>query len=163
MGFTTKQVHAGVTPDPVWRHVMRVGLTMPNGLGVSVRWRHFSGVDCDNSIDPDTGGPVDLGCGRADNPNSIMQLYVPRQGGGLVRLDNLVSIEPSISPTRIDRLDRQRQNSLRASIGPGHALGDRVAALRAAARVAAPIISLGHDWVLDTGLRQFRERGLSGS
>ena len=32
------------------------------------------------------------------------------------------------------------------------------AVLRAAARVAAPIISLGHDWVLDTGLRQFRER-----
>lgn len=63
---------AGTTPDPVWRHVMRVGLTMPNGLGVSARWRHFSGVDCDNSIDPESGGPRDLGCGRADNPNSII-------------------------------------------------------------------------------------------
>jgi HAE1 family hydrophobic/amphiphilic exporter-1 len=62
-----------------------------------------------------------------------MQLYVPRQGGGLVRLDNLVSIEPSISPTRIDRLDRQRQASLRAGVGPGYALADRLAALRQAA------------------------------
>jgi HAE1 family hydrophobic/amphiphilic exporter-1 len=68
-----------------------------------------------------------------DNPNSILQLYVPRQGGGLVRLDNLVSIEPSISPTRIDRLDRQRQASLRAGVGPGYALGDRLNALRQAA------------------------------
>jgi hydrophobic/amphiphilic exporter-1 (mainly G- bacteria), HAE1 family len=68
-----------------------------------------------------------------DNPNSILQLYVPRQGGGLVRLDNLVSIEPSISPTRIDRLDRQRQASLRAGVGPGYALADRLAALRQAA------------------------------
>jgi HAE1 family hydrophobic/amphiphilic exporter-1 len=68
-----------------------------------------------------------------DNPNSIMQLYVPRQGGGLVRLDNLVSIEPSISPTRIDRLDRQRQASLRAGVGPGYALADRLAAIRQAA------------------------------
>jgi len=68
-----------------------------------------------------------------DNPNSILQLYVPRQGGGLVRLDNLVSIEPSISPTRIDRLDRQRQASLRAGVGPGYALADRLDALRQAA------------------------------
>jgi outer membrane receptor protein involved in Fe transport len=33
------------TPTPKWRHVLRVGLTMPSGLGVSTRWRHFSGVD----------------------------------------------------------------------------------------------------------------------
>jgi outer membrane receptor protein involved in Fe transport len=33
------------TPSPKWRHVLRVGLTMPNGLGVSTRWRHFSGVN----------------------------------------------------------------------------------------------------------------------
>jgi len=32
-------------PNPKWRHVLRVGLTMPNGLGVSTRWRHFSRVE----------------------------------------------------------------------------------------------------------------------
>lgn len=32
--------------------------------------------------------------------------------------------------------------------------------LRAVGRVAAPIVRFGHDWVLDTGLRQFRRRGL---
>jgi HAE1 family hydrophobic/amphiphilic exporter-1 len=68
-----------------------------------------------------------------ENPDTILQLYVPRQGGGLVRLDNLVEIESSISPTRIDRLDRQRQASVRASVAPGFALADRIQALREAA------------------------------
>ena len=65
-------VFAGTTPSPIWRHTMRVGLTMPSGLGVSVRWRHFSGVDCRTEIDPQTGNPFDPGCGRADDPGSIL-------------------------------------------------------------------------------------------
>lgn len=36
-------------------------------------------------------------------------------------------------------------------------------ALRAVARVAGPLVRFGHDWVLDTGLRQFRRRALPGS
>ena len=39
-------------------------------------------------------------------------VYLPRTGSGLVRLDNVVRIVPATSPTRIDRLDRQRQVSL---------------------------------------------------
>jgi outer membrane receptor protein involved in Fe transport len=35
------------TPNPVWRHKLRVGLTMPSGLGFSVQWRHFSAVKLD--------------------------------------------------------------------------------------------------------------------
>jgi HAE1 family hydrophobic/amphiphilic exporter-1 len=69
-----------------------------------------------------------------DSPSSIRQLYVPRQNGEMVRLDSLVDIVDTISPTRIDRLDRQRQVSLRASVGPGYALADRLEALRAAVR-----------------------------
>jgi uncharacterized protein YndB with AHSA1/START domain len=34
--------------------------------------------------------------------------------------------------------------------------------LRAIATVARPVAQLGHDWVLDTGLRQFRSRALDG-
>jgi hydrophobic/amphiphilic exporter-1 (mainly G- bacteria), HAE1 family len=47
-----------------------------------------------------------------------------------VRLDNLVTIESVKAPSRIDRLDRQRQVSLRASVAPGYALADRLEALR---------------------------------
>ena len=57
-----------------------------------------------------------------------------------MRLDNLVQIVPATSPSRIDRLDRQRQASLRASVGPGYALADRLAALRqAAAEMNLPV------------------------
>jgi outer membrane receptor protein involved in Fe transport len=32
-------------PNPKWRHKARASLTMPNGIGVSLAWRYFSGVD----------------------------------------------------------------------------------------------------------------------
>lgn len=34
------------------------------------------------------------------------------------------------------------------------------AVLRAFARVAQPVVRYGHDWVLDTGVRQFRQRAI---
>jgi hydrophobic/amphiphilic exporter-1 (mainly G- bacteria), HAE1 family len=56
------------------------------------------------------------------------------QRSDLVRLDNLVRFEQALSPSRIDRLDRQRVSSLRAGIAPGYALADRLEALRGAVR-----------------------------
>ena len=51
------------------------------------------------------------------------------------RLDNLVHFRFDKAPARIDRLDRQRMAALRANVAPGteYALGDRVAAVQAAA------------------------------
>ena len=69
--------------------------------------------------------------GRTDLA-TISRLYVPREGSGLVRLDNLVRIAPAQAAARIDRLDRQREVRLRAAVAPGYALADRLAALRAA-------------------------------
>ena len=63
---------------------------------------------------------------------TISRLYVPSSRGGLVRVDNLVDIKENISPSRIDRLDRQRMASVRAGIAPGFALADRLEALRKA-------------------------------
>jgi hydrophobic/amphiphilic exporter-1 (mainly G- bacteria), HAE1 family len=54
----------------------------------------------------------------------------PDQNGGLVRLDNVVKLVPHQTASRIDRLDRQRQVSLRAAVAPGYAQADRIAALR---------------------------------
>ena len=48
-------------------------------------------------------------------------------------MDNLVTIKEDTSPSRVDRLDRQRQVSLRAVVAPGYALADRLDALRKAA------------------------------
>ncbi|TAH35542.1 MAG: efflux RND transporter permease subunit [Planctomycetota bacterium] len=67
-----------------------------------------------------------------DQPSDLEQLYVASGSGELVRLDNLVRLEPATTASRVDRLDRQRQVSLRAQVGPGFALADRLEALRGA-------------------------------
>jgi hydrophobic/amphiphilic exporter-1 (mainly G- bacteria), HAE1 family len=68
-----------------------------------------------------------------DDPAVIQRLYVSRADGNLVRLDSLVSIETGEGPSRVDRVDRQRQVSLRAGIAPGFGLADRIVAMREAA------------------------------
>lgn len=70
---------------------------------------------------------------RAD-PATIGRLFVSRDDGSLVRLDNVARIERVKSASRIDRLDRQREVRLRASVAPGYGLADRLAALRAAVK-----------------------------
>jgi outer membrane receptor protein involved in Fe transport len=55
------------TPNPKWRHKLRVGLTMPSGLGFSVQWRHFAGVDRDTlSDDIDLNGNGDPSANPGD-------------------------------------------------------------------------------------------------
>ena len=67
------------------------------------------------------------------DPDTISRLYVSRANGDMVRLDSIVSLEEAQSPSRVDRLDRQRQANVRAGIAPGYALADRLEALRTAA------------------------------
>lgn len=75
---------------------------------------------------------VELRLKRDDrkDENTISQLFIPSTKVGLVRLDSIVTLNESNSSSRIDRLDRQRQVSLRASVAPGYALADRIAVLR---------------------------------
>jgi hydrophobic/amphiphilic exporter-1 (mainly G- bacteria), HAE1 family len=90
-----------------------------------------------------------------ESTDAIAKLYVARTGtaarstndllptamagsgtaarSNLVRLDSVVRIETAYSASRIDRLDRQRVAALRAGVGPGAALADRLEALKAAA------------------------------
>ncbi len=87
-------------------------------------------------LDPNTNEDYDVQL-RLDkqyrsDAETIARLYVPSQGGGLVRLDNVVKIEEGQAPSRIERLDRQRNVRFFAGVGPGYALGDRVIALRKA-------------------------------
>jgi multidrug efflux pump subunit AcrB len=84
----------------------------------------------DSSINENYDVQLRLSARDRQTENEITQLYIPRRGGGLVRLDNVVSIVRADSASRIDRLDRQRQVSLRASVAPGYALADRIQALR---------------------------------
>ena len=77
---------------------------------------------------------VQLRLDKADrgNAETISRLYVPSSRGGLVRLDNVVTLKEAFAPSRIERLDRQRQVRLFAGVAPGFALADRLDALKAA-------------------------------
>ena len=84
----------------------------------------------DESINEDYDVQLRLSERDRTDVGTISRLYVPSSRGGLVRLDNVVSIKRDTSPSRIDRLDRERQVSVRASVAPGYALADRIEALR---------------------------------
>jgi HAE1 family hydrophobic/amphiphilic exporter-1 len=87
----------------------------------------------DEHMNEDYDVQVRLREGDRNDAGTIARLFVPRQDGGLARLDNLVKLVPTTTASRIDRLDRQRQVSLRASVDrdKGYAQADRIAALRA--------------------------------
>jgi HAE1 family hydrophobic/amphiphilic exporter-1 len=78
---------------------------------------------------------VELRLVEADrrDPDTIARIYVPRANGEMVRLDSVVVLEEARSPSRVDRMDRQRQANVRAGVAPGYALADRLQALREAA------------------------------
>ncbi|MEP6636483.1 MAG: efflux RND transporter permease subunit, partial [Acidobacteriota bacterium] len=86
----------------------------------------------DDSVNEDYDVELRLIQGDRNDVGTISRLYVPSSRGGLVRLDNLVKISRDTSPSRIDRLDRERLVSMRASVAPGFALADRIEALRGA-------------------------------
>jgi uncharacterized protein YndB with AHSA1/START domain len=57
---------------------------------------------------------------------------------------------------RIDLTPTAEGTELRlvSNLGPSNTV------LRAIAKVARPVVRFGHDWVIDSGLRQFRDRAL---
>ncbi|HEY5913794.1 MAG TPA: efflux RND transporter permease subunit, partial [Verrucomicrobiae bacterium] len=84
----------------------------------------------DESMNEDYDVQVRLKEADRNEVETVARLFVPSEQGGLVRLDNVVNLVPTQTASRIDRLDRQRQVSLRASVAPGYAQADRIAALR---------------------------------
>jgi len=92
------------------------------------------------------------------DPGTISRLFVSRQAGGngpggLVRLDNVVRIDPGFTASRIDRSDRQREVRLRAVVLPGYGQADRIAALRGA--VAAMGLPPGYSTAISGRAREF--------
>ncbi|HEX6083136.1 MAG TPA: efflux RND transporter permease subunit [Thermoanaerobaculia bacterium] len=84
----------------------------------------------DASVNEDYDVQLRVERANRDDPAAIGRLYVPTQDGDLVRLDNVVNIERGVSPSRIDRLDRERQVTVSAGVAPGFALADRIEAMR---------------------------------
>jgi HAE1 family hydrophobic/amphiphilic exporter-1 len=87
----------------------------------------------DPSVNEDYDVQLRLTDRDRSDAGTISRLYVPSSKSGLVRLDSLVTIKEDTSPSRVDRLDRQRVASMRASVAPGYALADRLEWLKQAA------------------------------
>jgi HAE1 family hydrophobic/amphiphilic exporter-1 len=88
----------------------------------------------DPSINEDYDVQLRLAEGYRNDLDTISRLYVPSRTGKLIRLDNLVTVRPSKSVSQINRLDRQRQVTLQASVAPGYGLADRNRVISDAAR-----------------------------
>jgi hydrophobe/amphiphile efflux-1 (HAE1) family protein len=88
----------------------------------------------DAEVNEDYDVQLRLAEGSRNDLDTISRLYVPSRTGKLVRLDNLVRLEPTQSVSQINRLDRQRQVTMQASVAPGYGLADRNQALVQAAR-----------------------------
>jgi HAE1 family hydrophobic/amphiphilic exporter-1 len=86
----------------------------------------------DPQVNDDYDIQLRLAQGTRNDPEAITRLYVPSSTGRLVRLDSLVTVKEETTSSRVDRLDRQRQVSLRAGVAPGYALADRLEALQKA-------------------------------
>ncbi|HTL30648.1 MAG TPA: efflux RND transporter permease subunit, partial [Tepidisphaeraceae bacterium] len=108
-----------------------------NDIGTALRLMVGGNEEVSRFRDPQTNEDYDVQIRLAEKdrnrPDLIDQLYLPRKAGGLVQFSNLATVEMANSPSRIDRLDRQRSASVRASLAPGAALGDRLEAIRKAA------------------------------
>jgi HAE1 family hydrophobic/amphiphilic exporter-1 len=89
---------------------------------------HDSGVNEDYDVE------LRLADGARNDPSTISRLYVPTKDGKMVRLDSVVKLQPALSVSQINRLDRQRQVTLQASVAPGYGLADRNLVLTQAAR-----------------------------
>jgi hydrophobic/amphiphilic exporter-1 (mainly G- bacteria), HAE1 family len=88
----------------------------------------------DSSVNEDYDVQLRLAEGSRNDPDTISRLYVPTRDGKIVRLDSVVKLTPSRSVSQINRMDRQRQVTLQASVAPGYGMADRNQALTVAAR-----------------------------
>jgi len=100
------------TPTPKWRHTLRIGFTMPNGLGISTRWRYFSSVRNDTlSDDPDlngTGTPHSAPGNAKYNAKSFFDLALSARLGDRYNLrlgaNNILDTQPPVSGQEVTPL-----------------------------------------------------------
>jgi len=100
------------TPTPKWRHTLRIGFTMPNGLGISTRWRYFSSVRNDTlSDDPDlngTGTPHSAPGNAKYNAKSFFDLALSARLGDRYNLrlgaNNILDTAPPVSGQEVTPL-----------------------------------------------------------
>jgi iron complex outermembrane recepter protein len=90
------------TPNPKWRHKLRVGFTLPNGLGISGQWRYFASVKNDvTSTDPDMPQDLDRPLDHKLKAKSFFDLALTARLADKLNLrlgaNNILDTEPPIT------------------------------------------------------------------
>jgi len=81
------------TPNPKWRHVLRLGLTMPSGIGISTRWRHFSGVD---AVEGAAAGPAEERLSPRDYIDLTLTARLAQRLNLRVGSNNIFDVDPPL-------------------------------------------------------------------
>jgi multidrug efflux pump len=77
-----------------------------------------------------------------DAPYDLKYLYVRNKTGQLIQLDNIVSLEESISPAERNRYNRFVSATVSSNLAPGYSIGDGIAEMdRIAEKVLDPTFS----------------------
>lgn len=87
-------------------------------------------------------------------PADISGIYVRARDGGMVQLDNLLSVHESVSPQSLNHFNRLRAVKIDAAVAPGYTLGQVLDHMQ---RVAKDVLPHTVVTDLDGQSREFRE------
>ncbi|GHN00356.1 multidrug resistance protein [Cytophagales bacterium WSM2-2] len=65
-----------------------------------------------------------------DDPEDLKKLYVRTNSGQLVSIDNVISIEESVTPPALYHFNRYKSATISAGLAPGKTIGDGIAAMQ---------------------------------
>ncbi|MBL0291467.1 MAG: efflux RND transporter permease subunit [Betaproteobacteria bacterium] len=89
-------------------------------------------------------------------PADISDTYVRARDGGMVQLSNLVDVREGVAPQSLNHFNRLRAVKVTATLAPGYAIGEAIAAMNDAAKRALPTTAQTD---LDGQSREFRSSG----
>jgi multidrug efflux pump len=82
---------------------------------------------------------VQVAEGDRRSPTDISDIYVRGKGNEMIQLSNLVVVRESVAPKNLNHFNRIRAATVTATLAPGYALGDALAAMDEAAKKVLPI------------------------
>ncbi|AGH97993.1 efflux RND transporter permease subunit [Micavibrio aeruginosavorus] len=72
------------------------------------------------------------------NPQDITNIYVRGQGGDMVPLSNLITVQESVAPRELNHFNKLRAVTITANVNDGYTLGEALAVIEKAANDVLP-------------------------
>jgi multidrug efflux pump len=89
-----------------------------------------------------------------DDPDDLKRLYVRTNSGQLISIDNVVTLEESVTPPSIYHFNRFKSATISASPAPGHTIGDGINVMR---EIASTTLDDSFNTALAGSSRDFAE------